>query len=65
QAVQLNGWKLLQNSPFATQELYYLPDDPLEENNLIEKEPKKYKELNALLMKHLQKGGQVPWQRGE
>ncbi|MDW3649035.1 MAG: sulfatase-like hydrolase/transferase [Bacteroidia bacterium] len=65
QAVQLNGWKLLQNSPFAPQELYYLPEDPLEENNLIEEETDKYQELNALLMKHLQKAGQVPWQRAE
>ena len=63
QAVQLNGWKLLQNSPFERQELYYLPDDPGEEHNLIEEEPEKYKELNALLMKQLQEGGKVPWQK--
>ena len=57
-----NGWKLLQNSPFAPQELYYLPDDPLEANNLIEKEVEKYNELNKIMMKHLQEAGQVPWQ---
>ena len=62
QAVQLDGWKLLQNSPFAPQELYYLPDDPGEENNLISSEPEKFKELNALMMQHLQMGGSVPWQ---
>ena len=63
QAIQLNNWKLLQNSPFAPQELYNLTDDPTETNNLIEQEPQKYKELNSILMKHIQKAGQVPWQR--
>lgn len=63
QAVQLNNWKLLQNSPFEPQELYHLREDPAEENNLIDAEPEKFKELNALLMKHLQKGGKVPWQK--
>ena len=62
QAVQLNDWKLLQNSPFAPQELYNLANDPAERNNLIEAEPEKYRELNALMMKHLQEGGKVPWQ---
>lgn len=63
QAVRLGDWKLLQNSPFEPQELYNMAEDPQEKNNLIEKEPEKFKELNALLMKHLQEGGKVPWQR--
>ena len=63
QAVQLNNWKLLQNSPFAPQELYHLTEDPAEQNNVIESEPEKFKELNALLMKHLQAAGKVPWQK--
>ena len=63
QAVQLNGWKLLQNSPFEAQELYYLPDDPKETNDLLENEPDKYKELNQILMQHLQVAGKVPWQK--
>lgn len=62
QAVQLNDWKLLQNSPFAPQELYNLAEDPLEEHNLIDENPEKFRELNALMMKHLQEGGKVPWQ---
>ena len=44
----------MQNSPFAPQELYNLTEDPAEENNVIDSEPDKYKELNALMMKHLQ-----------
>lgn len=62
QAVERNGWKLLQNSPFAPQELYYLPDDPMESNNLISIEKEKYNEMNKIMMKHIQEGGQVPWQ---
>lgn len=64
-AVRLGEWKLLQNSPYEGYELYNLKDDPLEENNLIEQEPEKYQELNKLLMQHIQKGGQVPWQKPE
>lgn len=63
QAVQLNNWKLLQNSPFAPQELYNLAEDPAEENNLIETEKEKFRELNALMRKHLQEAGKVPWQK--
>lgn len=63
QAVRLGNWKLLQNSPFAPQELYNLSEDPQEEHNLIDQEPEKYKELNALLMQHLQEAGKVPWQK--
>lgn len=63
QAVQLNDWKLLQNSPFGKQELYNLKEDPYETKNLIEDFPDKHKELNDLLMWHFQKGGQVPWQK--
>jgi arylsulfatase A-like enzyme len=63
QAIQHNDWKLLQNSPFAPPELYNLTEDPYEENNLIEFEPEKYRELNAMLMQHIQEAGKVPWQR--
>lgn len=63
QALELNDWKLLQNSPFASQELYNIKEDPKETNNLIDEEPEKYGELNALLMQHLQEAGKVTWQR--
>lgn len=62
-AVRLGDWKLLQNSPYEGYELYNLQDDPQEKNNLIEQESEKYEELNRLLMKHIQQGGQVPWQK--
>ncbi|MDF9799617.1 arylsulfatase A-like enzyme [Catalinimonas alkaloidigena] len=64
-AVRQGDWKLLQNSPYEAYELYNLKDDPQEQNNLMEEEPEKYEELNKLLMQHIQKGGQVPWQKPE
>lgn len=64
-AVRLGDWKLLQNSPYEAYELYNLKDDPQEQNNLMEEEPEKYEELNKLMMQHIQKGGQVPWQKLE
>ena len=62
-AVREGDWKLLQNTPYEGYELYNLKDDPKEQNNLITQEKEKYQELNKLLMKHIQKGGQVPWQK--
>jgi arylsulfatase A-like enzyme len=62
QAVMKDGWKLLQNSPFAARELYNLNMDPYKTNNLIGENDEKFKSLNSLLMRHIQQGGQVKWQ---
>lgn len=62
-ALRLGPWKLLQNSPYAPQELYNLDDDPLESRNRIGTEPEVRGRLNALLMQHIQEGGKAPWQR--
>ena len=64
-AIRKGDWKLLQNSPYEEYELYNLKQDPLEQTNLIKTEPEKYKELNTLLMEHIQAGGQIPWQKRE
>ncbi|MBM1104774.1 sulfatase-like hydrolase/transferase [Aurantibacter crassamenti] len=62
-AIRKGDFKLLQNSPYEPYELYNLRTDPLEEHNIIEKEQEKYKELNSILMAHIQVGGSVPWQK--
>ena len=62
QAVRRGPWKLLQNSPFAPQELYQLERDPLEQQDLATQERKVFRELSAALRRQIQRGGAVPWQ---
>ena len=62
-ALRKGDWKLLQNSPYESYELYNLLDDPLEKNNLIEIQTDIYNELNSLLMDQIQIGGTIPWQK--
>ena len=62
-ALRKGDWKLLQNSPFQPMELYNLKEDPFEKNNLIKTQPEVVKELNQLLMVHIQEGGKTPWQK--
>jgi arylsulfatase A-like enzyme len=61
-AVIRGDWKLLQNSPFAPQELYNLRDDPREQTNLAAIERDTFNELAAALRRQIQRGGQAPWQ---
>lgn len=63
EAVISGPWKLLQNSPFASLELYHLGDDPVEQKDLARSHPKQVQRLNALMRRQLQLGGQVPWQK--
>ncbi|MEQ8808309.1 MAG: sulfatase-like hydrolase/transferase [Imperialibacter sp.] len=62
-ALRLGDWKLIQNKPYQPLELYNMKEDPKEQTNVIEENPDVYKKLNALLMEHIQRGGQVPWQK--
>ena len=53
----------MQNSPFASLELYNLESDPKEQTNLAKKNPKVFRELSAALRRQLQRYGEVPWQK--
>lgn len=63
QAIIHNNYKLLQNSPYESYELYNLAKDPMEKNNVIQSEKDMYLKLQPLLMEQIQKGGRVPWQK--
>ncbi|NUQ62874.1 MAG: hypothetical protein HUU20_10315 [Pirellulales bacterium] len=55
-------WMLIQDRPFGAQELYHLGRDPQETVDLASKETAVFGELGAALRRHIQRGGQVPWQ---
>jgi arylsulfatase A-like enzyme len=63
EALRRGRWKLVQNSPFAPLELFNLADDPSESVNRSADEPKIFQELSAALRRHIQRGGEVPWQK--
>jgi arylsulfatase A-like enzyme len=56
-------WKLVKNSPHKPMELFDIENDRLEKNNVIGQNPEVYAELNKLLMRHIQQGGSIPWQK--
>lgn len=62
-ALMQGDWKLLQNSPFQPYELYDLSKDPKEQNNLMPSESKRFQQMNAQLMRYIQAGAKVPWQK--
>ena len=63
EALIRGDWKLIQDSPFQPLELYNLKSDPQESRNVILDEPVIARELAASLRKHIQNGGQTPWQQ--
>jgi arylsulfatase A-like enzyme len=58
-------WKLMQNSPYGSLELYNLAEDPGETQNVIEANKSLANELSVALRRHIQRGGSVVWQRPE
>ncbi len=65
EALRWGPWKLVQNSPFGPPELFHLQRDPQEKQNLLRQAPQQYRRLARELWRHIQHGGQVPWQRPE
>lgn len=62
EALIRGDWKLLRNSPFSPLELYNLKDDPGETKDLAGSQKKIFNELSAALRRHIQRGGETPWQ---
>jgi len=56
------AYKLLQNSPFESLQLYNLKDDPQEQHPL-DKKHRMYQKLFTALRNHIIEAGAVPWQR--
>jgi arylsulfatase A-like enzyme len=63
EALRKGDWKLVWNNPFGKAELYNLADDPQEKHDMIAERPRIANELRDALMKHIQRGGEVPWQK--
>jgi arylsulfatase A-like enzyme len=63
-AIRKGKWKLFQNTPFEPMQLVDLEADPYEASPM-EAKGKVANELTALLMRHIQDAGSVPWQRGK
>jgi arylsulfatase A-like enzyme len=63
EALIKGDWKLLQNDPYSPLELYNLKTDPQEQQNVIATQRKVASELSAALRRHVQRGGQTPWQK--
>lgn len=56
-------WKLMQNTPFSPLELFNLEEDPAELTNVIDQHQDVARRLSKGLSLHIQKAGQIPWQR--
>ncbi len=63
EALQKGDRKLVWNDPFGKAELYDLAKDPQETHDLLAERPQIAVELGNALMKHIQRGGEVPWQK--
>ena len=62
-AAQRGPWKLMQNTPFEPYRLFNLTDDPSEQHPITDTNHPEYQYLYKALMEHIQKAGQVPWQK--
>ena len=63
-AIRRGNWKLLQNMPLESCQLYNMADDPGETHNLVTEQPKKVEELSRALQNHTAHVGATAWQSG-
>jgi len=61
-AVRNRRYKLVQNTPFESLQLFDIVSDPFEEKPLG-KDRKEFRELTGILSQHIRKSGAVPWQK--
>ena len=61
-AIREGDWKLLQNHPFEPMQLVNLKEDPQEQNPKPANHPMARKLISKLML-HLQKSGDMPWQK--
>ena len=64
-AILSEGFKLMRNSPGEPYQLFDLVADPGERHDLIQQQGARADDLRNRLMRHLQAGGQTPWQSGD
>ena len=63
EALLRGPYKLVHNLPTQTLELFHLGEDPAETTDLAGQRPKVFREMVSRLQLHVQRGGQVPWQK--
>jgi len=62
QALIRGNWKLMQNNPYSPLQLYDLKNDPTEQIDLSQEQPKIFRELAEALRDKIQQAGSTPWQ---
>lgn len=62
EAMVRGDWKLLQNDPWSSLELYNIKQDPQEKSNVALQYPQVFREMASALRQHIQRGGATPWQ---
>lgn len=61
-AIRDEDYKLVQNTPFEPMQLFNIKEDPLEQQPL-DQNPKKFRELQNKLSQHIRASGKIPWQQ--
>jgi arylsulfatase A-like enzyme len=65
EALRHGNHKLVHNLPTSELELFNLRDDPSESTNLATQQPQVFRDMISRMQRHVQRGGQVPWQKRE